>query len=172
MTNITLQEGRAWCVAMHGNQQYDGKPYSIHLDGVVEILVEFGVATYKNKLAAYSHDLFEDVRRITPVHMRSQRFPVDSIRWAWLLTDPYGENRAERKRKLYLQLAGHCEPILIKLADRLFNWRYGQKNAMYQKEYPDFRKALFNPRHKRAAAMWTALDALYEQGMNKKVESA
>jgi (p)ppGpp synthase/HD superfamily hydrolase len=172
MTNITLQAGRAWCVAMHGNQKFDGKPYSFHLDGVADILIEFGVATYKNKLAAYSHDVFEDVAHVTPVHMQSQRFPKNSIRWAWLLTDPSGKNRAERKRKLYLKLAGELEPLLIKLADRLFNWRYGQKEAMYHGEYPDFRKALYNRRHKRAAGLWAALDELYARGLKAEALKA
>jgi (p)ppGpp synthase/HD superfamily hydrolase len=154
---------------MHGNQKFDGKPYSFHLDGVVDILIEFGVATYKNKLTAYSHDVFEDVPRLTPAHMKSQRFPQDTIRGAWLLTDPPGKNRAERKRKLYLQLAGELEPLLVKLADRLFNWRYGQKAAMYQSEYPGFRKELYNRRHKRAAGLWAALDELYARGLKAEV---
>jgi (p)ppGpp synthase/HD superfamily hydrolase len=172
MTNINLQAGRAWCISMHGNQRYDGKPFSIHLDGVVDILIEFSVATYENKLKAYSHDLFEDVLRATPAHMRSQRFPESVIRGAWLLTDPNGKTRAERKAKLYLQLAGKWEDILVKLADRLFNWRYGQKAAMYQSEYPDFRKALYNRRHKRAAGLWAALDELYARGLQAEALKA
>ena len=164
MTNITFEAGRAWCVTMHGNQKYDGKPFPIHLDGVVAVLEEFGLATYESKLKAISHDLFEDVPRMTPAHMMAQRFPLCVIRGAWRLTDPPGKNRAERKRKLIAKLAGHYDDIIIKLADRLFNWRYGQKSAMYQSEYQVFRKGLYNSRHKKAAALWAALDALYEKG--------
>ncbi|MDR3612943.1 MAG: hypothetical protein P4L53_05200 [Candidatus Obscuribacterales bacterium] len=172
MTNITLEAGRAWCISMHGNQKYDGKPFSIHLDGVVDILIEFGVATYKNKLTAYSHDLFEDVPGATPAHMKSQRFPLDSIRGAWRLTDPSGKTRAERKAKLYLQLVGYLEEILVKLADRLYNWRYGQKAAMYHSEYPDFRRNLYNRRHKRAAGLWAALDEIYAKGLQAEALKA
>jgi (p)ppGpp synthase/HD superfamily hydrolase len=172
MTNITLQAGRAWCIYMHGNQKYDGKPFSIHPDGVVDILIEFGVATYKNKLKAYAHDLFEDVLRATPAHMMSQRFPKDVIRGVWLLTDPRGASRAERKAKLYLQLAGHWDEILVKLADRLYNWRYGQKAGMYQSEYPDFRRNLYSRRHKKAAGLWAALDELYAKGLKAEAVKA
>lgn len=168
---ISIVDGaRRLARAAHRGQMYGDRPYFGHLVDVVGVLSEFGVEREELHATAYLHDTLED----TPL----SRDQIAEFCGAWVaglvaaVTDEPGANRKERKAKTYPKIAANPDAILIKLADRIANVRESQKNspgllAMYRKEYPEFRRALFDSQERispEAWFMWLWLDrALMER---------
>ena len=156
---VSLPEARNWCINAHGKQPYGDRAYSFHLDAVREVLERFKVANFYNRYAAYGHDVLEDTRKRL-FDMLLAGFPWRAVLLCWLVTDHAGATREQRKARTYPFIALWQEAIILKLADRIANVEMGEKLAMYRHEYPHFRAALYNPRHRRARELWAHLDCL------------
>jgi len=171
-----VNTAREYALRMHGDQKYGEEPYSVHLEAVESVLIEFDHNHSVLRAAAWLHDL-EDVFSLETEEHR-QRFEQefkaqfsDYIGGRWLFTiveavttEP-GKNRKERNRKTYPKIARQEDSIILKLADRIANARNSKANnaglfAMYKKEYPEFKEALYT-QSIVTQAMWEELDNLF-----------
>lgn len=148
----------------HSNQKYGDQPYSIHLEAVESVLLEFGVSDENLRAAAWLHDVVED----TAVTLKEleQEFPPEVTKLVQAVTNEPGNNRKERSQKTYLKIKLIPEAIVLKLADRIANGRKSMQTSkdslykMYQKEHSAFREALYvqDPTTK---LMWQTLDVIF-----------
>jgi len=166
MKAITARDFAAWA---HATQRYGDGPYLDHLDEVAEIVRALRGHTEPMLDAAYLHDVVED----TPVtgNFLSEMFgPVVAVA-VNMMTDPDGQNRAERKAALHARLAKlnraeHSPRIalVVKAADRLANVRACVRDGkadllrVYAREHAEFRAAAHRPG--LCDALWDELDAL------------
>jgi len=159
---------REFAARAHAGQLYNGSPYTVHLDEVVEL-----VATETDKRvaveAAYLHDVLEDTN-VTYVEL-AKEFGHHVANIVKLLSDPDGKNRRERKLKLHMRLVSlnakdpvNRAALLVKAADRLANVRAcvisDNKGLlkMYRREHKAFRTA--TRREGLADRLWNELDDL------------
>ncbi|MBK6734079.1 MAG: HD domain-containing protein [bacterium] len=89
---------------LHSGQQYGERPYTDHLQAVVDTLERFGVIPGQPwsapvVVAAWLHDSLEDTV-ITRSELAS-RFGEAVADLVWRVTDEPGANRAARKRATY-----------------------------------------------------------------------
>ena len=159
-----VERARQFAVVAHGAQLYGDEPYIVHPDEVVQTLIGFGFG-FENEwevlASGYLHDTVED----TPATASEleREFNARIALWVWNVTGE-GYNRKQRNASVYLKAPTVEESVILKLADRITNMRRSMyypksgKLAMYRKEYPEFRKALYRAEHTRAAAMWDFLD--------------
>jgi len=143
-----LSAARKFAIAAHGNQEYDGKPYRVHLDHVVEVLVRFGIRATPVLEAAWLHDVLEDTS-VTADTLR-ERFGYGPARIVYAVTNEPGANRKERAIKTYPKIRWHgINAVVLKVADRIANTEYSiehgpaKKLKMYREEFPAFSTALF-----------------------------
>lgn len=158
-----VARARRFALIAHGDQKYGDRPYSFHLDSVVELLAPFGDDA---RVVGYLHDVVED----TPVTLETIRAEFgDSVaRCVALLTDQPGANRAERKMRTHAKLAavtGADElALIVKAADRLSNLRMSldpsraSKLEMYRQEHAAFRKAAY--RAGLCDILWKEIDEI------------
>ncbi len=159
----TLSRARRWALAAHGDQRYGDLPYSVHLEAVAELLVDYGVTAQS---IGYLHDVVEDTPRTRDDVARE--FGELIADCTALCTDVPGATRRERKAATHAKLAqvrGELElALVVKAADRLANVRAcvrggrADKLAMYRREHPEFRQAA--RREGLADELWAELDAL------------
>ena len=153
---------------MHGltGQQFDNHPYKFHLSGVADVgrrfihLIPIGDrdTVYAG---CWSHDLIEDAGVTYNDVLNATNLIV--AEYAYALTNEKGRNRAERAGPNYyygIRIYKHAS--FIKLCDRIFNVEYSRTHgtrmyAMYKKEYPKFKKELYDGRWEE---MWKHLDYL------------
>ncbi|RQW62242.1 HD domain-containing protein [Vibrio viridaestus] len=145
-----LTTAREFAIKHHGDQRYGEKPYSYHLEQVVELLQPYGKEA---QIIGYLHDVVED----TPatVEMIESLFDTKIAQAVSILTDEPGETRQERKAKTYHIMStvqGELEiALLVKAADRLANVRSCVENGrddkfmMYREEQPQFEWAAYRP---------------------------
>lgn len=151
---------------------YDGKPYVVHLNDVVDVLLRFG-ETDKSMLAAgYLHDVIEDVG-VSPATIKDL-FGDRVCELVSALTDEPGVNRKERKAKTYPKIKAIPGATQLKLADRIANVensiRTNNKRMflMYSKENKEFEANLRSLNDSDVVcAMWKHLDTLF----SNRVES-
>ena len=161
-----LKKAREFAVQAHGDQKYGERPYSYHLDAVVELLAAYGETA---QAVGYLHDVVEDTD--VSVEDIESEFGTLVARCVGLLSDEPGKTRKERKAKTYAKLAlvsGSEELALtVKAADRLANVRAtlaDKKRGLwevYRSEHPTFRAAAF--RAGQCEPLWLELDELLEQ---------
>lgn len=152
----------------------EGEPYSVHLEDVETILIEFNHISSTLRAAAWLHDVLEDV--LTTTEQR-EKFKTEFPGYLYLIveavTSEPGKNRKERNTKTYPKIANLDYAIVLKLADRISNGRasvrkafsvdtkYNSKYSMYKKEYPEFRAALYTPTIDNLT-MWWELDRIFD----------
>ena len=153
----------------HEGQKYGlGEPYTVHLEDVRNILVEFGFSGEEDNdylVGAWLHDVLEDTE--TTQEFLQQTFGTHAIAMVWAVTGR-GKNRRERNEDAYKKIIAYPDAIPLKLADRLSNGRNSKRDKldlydMYRDEYPNFRARL-KPATKpdfRTTDMWNALDKLF-----------
>lgn len=155
-----IEKARQIALEAHGDQRYGNQPYWVHLEAVAGILVRFGYGEREDLMvSAYLHDTLEDTN-----------LPEDAVRSfgesvliiVKAVTNEAGANRKERNAKTYPKIKANIDALTLKLADRIANVEASVANSpeklgMYQKEYPDFREALFD---ERLSKMWSHLDSL------------
>jgi (p)ppGpp synthase/HD superfamily hydrolase len=149
------------------NLFYDNQPYSVHLMDVYNVLLPlFGDNDVIMK-AALCHDLLEDTS-ITYNDLKNQvgEATADVV---YDVTNELGKNRRERAERTYPKIAANPLAVIVKVADRIANTRYSQKqgSSMYSKycaEYPKFRNALYNANHinqyPALGNLWAILDQI------------
>jgi guanosine-3',5'-bis(diphosphate) 3'-pyrophosphohydrolase len=162
----------------HGEQEYGGMPYTVHLSLVHHVLLRFGVHPNNPAhvtsdeaedllVASILHDIVED----TEVSLNDLR-KIFGKRVASLVngvTNEPGVNRRERHSKTYPKTKRIPGAILLKLADRIANIEAclatgdGRIN-MYLKEREAFYDALRgDSNHTIEKRMWKHLDRLLER---------
>ena len=163
-TEKTYKEARMVAVKAHSNQSYDEIfPYEKHLDDVVDVLKRFGFSG-KFIVAGFLHDSIED-DGISYNDIR-KHFGIEVAEMVYCVTDELGRNRREKKEKTLPKTASNPNAIILKLADRIANIEHGGKIDMYNKEYDEFRGALYLNTPEDGKKMWEHLDSLL--GVEKK----
>lgn len=150
----------------HKDQKYGEKSYFYHLEGVAKVAEEF-LSSYPRiiqlKKACYLHDILED----TDIS-KKELFNIvssDIIDIIERVTDKDGKNRKERHLKTYYLTREKEEAVLVKLCDRIFNIREGNKIKLYKKEKDYFKFSLFDPRHSYAKSLWKEYDRLLSSNL-------
>lgn len=163
-TEKTYKEARMVAVKAHSNQSYDEIfPYEKHLDDVVDVLKRFGFSG-KFIVAGFLHDSIED-DGISYNDIR-KHFGIEVAEMVYCVTDELGRNRREKKEKTLPKTASNPNAIILKLADRIANIEHGGKIDMYNKEYQEFKGALYLNTPEDGKKMWEHLDSLL--GVEKK----
>ena len=136
------------------NQKYgDDKPYSYHLNMVVEISKKYCPSIFNKEeivIIASMHDLIEDARFsytdiIKFIEDRSNVFNgVEIAEAVFCLTDEKGRNRKEKhNQKYWNELLSNPKASFVKCCDRLANIQYSiqTKHSLlnaYKKEHKIF----------------------------------
>jgi len=146
--NDRVRFAQVFASALHDdrNQIYEGKPYSFHLEQVVDNIIGYDVIDKDILAAGWLHDCVEDtgVGLATIRNLFGERIAslVDAV------TDAKGPDRKTRKALTYPKILAVPGATVIKLADRMANIRFaiatGNKRQikMYQKEFPEFHDKL------------------------------
>jgi (p)ppGpp synthase/HD superfamily hydrolase len=61
-----VQRAREYALRMHGDQKYGDEPYSMHLEDVETILIEFNHISSTLRAAAWLHDLEDPFKLASP----------------------------------------------------------------------------------------------------------
>jgi (p)ppGpp synthase/HD superfamily hydrolase len=168
-----VQRAREYALQMHGDQKYGDEPYSVHLEDVETILIEFNHISSVLRAAAWLHDL-EDPFNLASPETDRKIFETEFHKqfnngYLFVIVEAVsvepGKNRKIRNKATYEKIAKYEYAIILKLADRISNGRKSKANdsgkfAMYKKEYPEFRAALFTG-SESTLPMWAELDRLF-----------
>jgi len=157
-----LERARELAAFAHeaAGQKYNGQPYVVHLDAVVEVLKRFGVEDEDILVAGYLHDILEDTEASKVTLAFS--FGVRAIEIVDAVTDGEGKNRRERKARPYRLIPKVPGALVVKLADRIANIESAAKSnlgllEMYRKEQGKFISELYDEKH---VAMFDHIDKL------------
>ena len=157
------QSARAAAVVYHAGQKYGDKPYVVHLDAVVGVLVEHGVTDPVFLAAGFLHDSLEDTSCTRSA--LASAFGDSVVALVDAVTDGEGATRKERKVRSYALINATPGAVVIKLADRIANVRASIADnprmlGVYASEYGHFRSTLYDSEDALAAPFWVTLDAL------------
>lgn len=155
-----IEAAKEYAFACHKavNQTYDYKPYSFHLEMVVDYAIKYIWLMEPNMAldvicACYCHDLIEDARCTYNDVKAATNETVAELVYA--VTNEKGKNRKERASAKYYadMIACGDEAVFVKLCDRLANISYSVsiKSDMvnaYKKEMNEFTNRLCTPRFK------------------------
>ena len=144
----------AFAIEAHAkvNQEYDGKPYSVHLIMVYNVAMRF-IDHIPQRLrddvlnAVWLHDTIEDCRLTYNDIVKISNVEVAELVYA--LSNEKGRNRKERANGKYYKGIRETEfATFIKLCDRLANVTYSKETnsrmfEVYKNENQDFLKHLF-----------------------------
>lgn len=172
-----IEQAQSFATQKHvlDNHQLYGNllPYTHHPAAVVEVLRRFGFTDEVIVTAAWLHDIVEDTRdKPNEVRVRDieELFGEEVAELVRAVTSDEGPNRKVRNALTYPRIFAAGErAIVLKLADRIANIEYGGRaREMYKKEYPEFRRALFDanavgnsPKYQLGQyQMWEHLDDL------------
>ncbi|MBS0233820.1 MAG: bifunctional (p)ppGpp synthetase/guanosine-3',5'-bis(diphosphate) 3'-pyrophosphohydrolase [Proteobacteria bacterium] len=129
----TISGVRDFALAKHEGQvrRHDGRPYFVHLDGVVAILIEHGHKSEDIIAAAFLHDTIEKTE--TTIEELIEKFGAPVAELVYWLTDTEKGTRQSRALQTAWRLSrAPWNAKLIKLADIIDN---GTAIIMYN---PDF----------------------------------
>jgi (p)ppGpp synthase/HD superfamily hydrolase len=129
------------------NHLYDGQPYTVHLNMVVEAALNFiHLIPEEHRedviAACWVHDVIEDCRQTYNDVKATTNEKVAEI--AYALTNEKGKTRSERANLKYYD--GICKTpyaTFVKLCDRIANYTYSKNKGsrmakMYEDEYSSF----------------------------------
>jgi (p)ppGpp synthase/HD superfamily hydrolase len=148
------------------NHKYDGKPYSVHLQLVVDYatkyshLIEDGMVDVV-VASGWTHDVIEDCRQTYNDVKLEVGELVAEITYA--LTNEKGKTRKERAGSVYYEGIRKVRYAdFVKLCDRLANVKYSKESGsimidVYRKEHAQFEKEL---RSDMFCSMWDELKEL------------
>lgn len=153
-----IEKAKEYALESHRetNHLYDGKPYEVHLEMVVNVAKRFihliPQEQQENVLSAcWLHDVIEDCRQTYNDVKNQTNFEVAEIVYA--LTNEKGKNRKERANdKYYLGIKTTPYAVFVKLCDRIANYEYSisvgsRMAAMYEKEMELFCDAIYNEKY-------------------------
>jgi (p)ppGpp synthase/HD superfamily hydrolase len=172
-----LKVAKFFATVKHGGQLYGGIPYTHHLaaveavarrfeddikNGIAKDLVYIAPVADRYEalvVATWLHDAVEDTG--TKLKEIEEMFGGAVASLVHGVTNEKGENRKVRAALTYPKIRGVVGAVALKLADRIANVENGGKLVeMYQKEYEDFKRALYSPGVYEE--MWKHLDKLLE----------
>lgn len=161
-----VEEALYMAIMAHTGQNYDDKPYHHHILYVDKVLKSFGFYEDEILIAGMLHDAVED-GDLTLKNIQ-KKFGEEVAQIVYCVTDELGFSREEIKSKTYPKIASNKKAIIVKLGDRIANVEYGMltnsdKPTMYKKEFPEFKKHLYDPEHGfRIQNMWRHLEGILE----------
>ena len=160
---------RSFAIRAHGDQSYGGKPYEVHLDHVVQVLIRFGCAGDDRLIdAGFLHDTIEDTD--TTEEDIANAFSPHTAKLVDAVTDGEGKTRKEKKDRPYFFIPKVPGAVPLKLADRIANTEAclaenkDRLYQMYQEELNEFSQRLYDPKcmgHVRS--MWQYLDKITQE---------
>lgn len=159
---------KEFAIRAHGDQKYGELPYATHLQAVVDVLYRFGVTDPDIIAAAWLHDVLEDTDKVWA--QVSLAFGLRIADLVDAVTNAPGRNREDRAALTYPRIrAVGGDAVVLKLADRIANTEHSIQHKtrhleMYQREFPDFQRALFVPDEWHA--MWDHLRAISAEAAN------
>ena len=149
-----LDKAKEYATIYHSqtNHEYDEKPYSYHLQMVVDAAAGFIQLIPEHDretvlAACWCHDVIEDTRQTYNDVAKATSVEVAEIVYA--LTNEKGKNRKERANdKYYAGIRAVPYAGFVKACDRLANVLYsrhttGKMFAAYKREHEQFRKELY-----------------------------
>lgn len=137
MSVATIQDARDFAFAKHEGQvrKHDSKPYSAHLDGVVNILREHGYTAPELVAAAFLHDTLEKSQTTVEELIEKFGMPVAELVF-WLTDSEKGSRRARALQSAWRLSRAPWNAKLIKLADIIDN---GSAIIMHNPDFdPEF----------------------------------
>ncbi len=164
------EKAKAYAVLKHTGQTHGTRPFTTHLNEVVDTLHEFGHLDDDLTAAAWLHDVVEDTDVLIEEIYREFGNRVGDLVDA--LTDGPGKTRLEKKAKPYATIPNVPGAVIVKLADRIANVRHTiadkQPDAakyyeIYKKEHAGFCSAL--GKKGEVTEMWITLDNLLTGGL-------
>jgi len=149
------------------NQLYDGKPYSFHLEMVVEIANNFIFYIPEKDRdivisGCYIHDCIEDTGvdwNDVMIHTNVKIANLSNV----LATKSKGTRKERFSDEYYKGIRKEKYAIFVKLCDRIANVKQGLVNGkpildMYKKEHKHFKEMLYD--NYEYQKMWDYLDFL------------
>lgn len=171
LTTAHVAVARAFAISLHGDQMYGDKPYVVHLDAVVQALVEHGYTEPDLLIAALMHDVVEDTAT-TPDERelrRSQiamRFGEEVADTVWRVSNFWGKDPADLQAHYYPKIRAHRAATLVKLANRLANIRASahvmSKLVRYLDSHAAFVRGIYVPG--LGENLWESLAAAVDGG--------
>lgn len=170
---ILLIKIRNFAIDCHKNvnQLYDGLPYHVHLQNVVNYVNKFKHLLTEDEYilticVAWCHDILEDANMTYNDLKKVVGNDVADI--VFLLTNHRGKNRGERaNHDYYLGIKNNHIALFVKLCDRLGNLTHSviyntdtNKLEMYIGEIPHFKEKLYNGLYDE---MWDYLEHIQDQ---------
>ena len=122
LVSTTINHARDFAIAKHNGQvrKHDGRPYIVHLDGVANVLNEYGYKSDDILAAAFLHDTIE--KSDTSIEEISERFGETVAELVYWLTDLEKGSRGSRAIQSAWRLSrAPWDAKLIKLADIIDN---------------------------------------------------
>lgn len=154
-----VDKAKVFAIRLHGeiNHRYDGHPYWLHLEHVVEVAGRYlhllpSASVEETVLAAcWAHDIIEDCRITYNDVKRELGEEVAEIVYA--LTNEKGKTRKQRASvKYYAGIRATPYATFTKLCDRIANFEYSIEHEskmmeVYAKENTHFLAMLFDKRY-------------------------
>lgn len=161
-----LKVAKFYATIKHAGQFYGTLPYTHHLAAVEAVIRRFYPMFYEAHeafddllVAAWLHDVVEDTG--TKLKEVRELFGERIAELVDAVTKVPAENRKVSAMLTYPKTRACPGAVALKLADRIANVENGGSLVqMYQKEYDDFRRALFTAG--QYEAMWAHLDNLLD----------
>jgi (p)ppGpp synthase/HD superfamily hydrolase len=165
-----IKKAMEFATKAHMAQTYsDRYPYFKHVDDVYNVCIEFGFNENNSQdlpilVAAYLHDVLEDTAN--SYSDLKKEFGEEVAEIVYCVTDELGRTRKEKKEKTYAKTRSNAKSIILKVADRIANIRFGiseqsSQLEMYRKEFEDFQLNLRIYKH--IEPMWECLDKLLQK---------
>lgn len=157
-------KAREFAYERHEGQTYgDDKPFTYHLEKVVETSQRWYRPVPEIAAACYLHDVLEDTD--TTFEELSERFGDFVANTVYDVTDEEGENRFDRWCKTADKIRQSHASVFVKLCDRYSNMSESlatkhTKLEMYVKEYPLFKVGIYTPYDWQE--QWKEMDELYK----------
>lgn len=158
MEVIISEKAAEYAIKCHTetNHKYNDKPYTYHLEEVVNVCLRFVALVpeedHQNVISAcWCHDVIEDCRQTFNNVKQATNLEVAEIVYA--LTNEKGKNRKERANdKYYEGIRKTPNAVFVKLCDRIANIEYSKAEgssmfAMYQKENKEFIKSIYDSQY-------------------------
>ena len=132
---------RAFAIKAHAGQLYGYEPYTVHLEAVHQVAVDFGLDV-GIRAATFLHDTVEDTG--TLLEQLFDLFGHDVASLVWAVTGE-GETRADQVATAHAKILGFAtsRAALLKLCDRIANVEASRRTSLrlwrrYREEQPAF----------------------------------
>jgi (p)ppGpp synthase/HD superfamily hydrolase len=135
------------------NHLYDGKPYSVHLEMVCDVALEFSDLIpdgwcVKVLAACWLHDVIEDCRKTyNDIKKEFGEIVADMV---YALSNEKGKTRKDRANAKYYQgIKDTPMATFVKVCDRIANIKYSRQTnssmlEVYRKENENFKNELWS----------------------------